>query len=68
METNLNPSSDQKQPCASLNPIFEAFKRIKHELGQLSPNDKKEAINALKVYFNECDEPNNIYYNSWTRK
>ena len=53
---------------ASLNPVLSAFKRIKHELEQLSTNDKKEAINALKVYFNECDEPNNIYYNSWTRK
>ena len=48
--------------------ILSAFKRIKNELEQLSPNDKKEAINAIKVYFNECDEPNNIYYNSWTRK
>ena len=52
----------------SNNPVLSAFRRIKFELEQLSPNDKKEAINALKVYFNECDEPNNIYYNSWTRK
>lgn len=53
---------------ASNEAILSAFKRIKNELEQLCPNDKKEAINALKVYFNECDEPNNIYYNSWTRK
>ena len=68
MQTNLNPSHDPEQSCASLNPVFDAFKRIKHELEQLSQSDKKEAINALKVYFNESDEPSDIYYNSWTKK
>lgn len=48
--------------------ILSAFKRIKNELERLCPNDKKEAINALKVYFNECESPSEIYYNSWTRK
>ena len=68
MQTNLNPSHDPEQSCASLNTVFDAFKRIKHELEQLSQSDKKEAINALKVYFNESDEPSDIYYNSWTKK